>query len=228
MAGDESAEGTSSHGHELSAKATEFIKTHLRLEAVPGLSDIVLYAAHSGSGLGNHLGGRQAPYWAYPWAGGLALARHIARLPQVVAGKTVVDIGSGSGLVAIAAARAGAASVLAIEDDIYGAAATGLNAAANGAAVEVIQADATAMELSSADIVLAGDVFYSREVAEVMAPLLARLAGRGMEVLVGDPGRRYLPLELMTRMAEYEVRDMGGGSWMSRVYAFSDRPVHRG
>src|SRR6185312_4500801 len=101
------------------------------------------------------------PYWAFQWGGGLALARHVLDHPEFVAGRRVLDLGAGSGLVAIAAAKAGAASVMASEIDAYGQAAIGLNAAANGVAVEVVEIDIAALPPAGIDVLLDGDVFYA-------------------------------------------------------------------
>ena len=148
-----------------------------------------------------------APYWAYAWAGGAALALYLRDNPDVVRGRSVLDLGAGSGLVGIAAAKAGAAKVWAAEADPLGRVALMLNAEANGAALELCSAD----DLPKADIVLAGDVFYDAGVAAHMLPLLQGLAGAGSRVLVGDPFRRDLPQAALALLASYSVPDMGGG-----------------
>jgi predicted nicotinamide N-methyase len=142
------------------------------------------------------------PYWAFAWAGGQALARYILDHPETVTGKRVLDIGSGSGLVAIAAARAGAASVLAADIDAFSAAAVGLNAAANGATVAVTQNDLIGTE-GDWDIILVGDLFYERPLAE---RLLAWLTPLGRPALLGDPGRSYFPKDRTERLALYNVQ----------------------
>jgi predicted nicotinamide N-methyase len=142
------------------------------------------------------------PYWAFAWAGGQALARYILDHPQTVAGKRVLDIGSGSGLVAIAAAKAGAASVLAADIDAFSTAAIGLNAAANGATVSVTQDDLIGVE-GDWDVILVGDLFYERPLAE---RLLAWLKPLGRPALLGDPGRSYFPKTCVERLALYNVQ----------------------
>lgn len=132
------------------------------------------------------------PYWAWPWAGGLALARHVLDHPELVRGRTVVDIGCGCGIVAIAAALAGAASVTAIDIEIFAIEATLLNAAANGVEVDAVEADPIGTD-EGWDVVLVGDLWYEQELAERMAPWLRDLAGRGAIVLTGDLGRAHLP-----------------------------------
>jgi len=141
------------------------------------------------------------PYWAFAWAGGQALARYILDHPQTVAGKRVLDIGSGSGLVAIAAAKAGAACVLAADIDAFSIAAIGLNAAANGAAVCVTQDDLIGVE-GDWDVILVGDLFYERPLAE---RLLAWLTPLPALVLLGDPGRSYFPKSGVEKRAAYQV-----------------------
>jgi len=164
----------------------------------------VLYSPHPGSGLGELDGA--TPYWAYRWAGGLALAAHLQLHPEIVAGRSVLDLGAGSGLVGLLAARLGAALVTAIEADPHARAAIALNAAANGLQVHVPRpGEAHAVP----DIVLGGDVFYSAEVATTMERLLTRHVAQGCEVLVGDPFRRDLPTERLWLIATYEVPDMG-------------------
>ena len=142
------------------------------------------------------------PYWAFAWAGGQALARYILDHPQTVAGKRVLDIGSGSGLVAIAAAKAGAASVLAADIDAFSTAAIALNAAANGAIVAVTQDDLIGVE-GDWDVILVGDLFYERPLAE---RLLAWLKMLDRPTLLGDPGRSYFPKTCVERLALYNVQ----------------------
>jgi predicted nicotinamide N-methyase len=179
-----------------------FIAANLMLTPVPGLADISLYTAHSGSRL-SRLGGDSAPYWAYPWAGGLALAIHLRRFPELVAGRAVLDMGAGSGLVGIVAAMLGA-RVDATEIDPHGRAAIGLNAAANNVAVRLVDAIS-----STHEVILAGDVFYAPEVAGGMLAMLAEAKARGATVLIGDPGRRDLPTGALIELGEYQVTDFG-------------------
>jgi predicted nicotinamide N-methyase len=142
------------------------------------------------------------PYWAFAWAGGQALARYILDHPETVAGKHVLDIGSGSGLVGIAAAMAGARSVLAADIDAFSAAAIGLNCAANGCDVAVTQDDLIG-GAGNWDIILVGDLFYERPLAE---RLLAWLQGLQRPALLGDPGRSYFPKDQVERLALYNVQ----------------------
>jgi predicted nicotinamide N-methyase len=149
------------------------------------------------------------PYWAFPWAGGLALARHILDRPETVAGRRMLDLGAGSGLVAIAAAMAGASAVSAAETDRYGLAAIGLNATANGVAIAAIAGDVTGGPPPDVDLVVAGDVFYEQALAEHMTAFFDRCRTVGIDVLVGDPGRAYLPHPRLQLIAEYAVPDVG-------------------
>ena len=145
------------------------------------------------------------PFWAFAWAGGQALARHVLDDPELVAGREVLDLATGSGLVAVAAARAGARSVTANDIDPLSLAATEANAEANGVRVELVEGDLLDEGYATSGVILAGDVFYSREMAGRVLPFLRRAAGRGALVLVGDPGRAYLPAEGMVRRAAYDV-----------------------
>jgi predicted nicotinamide N-methyase len=145
------------------------------------------------------------PFWAFAWAGGQALARYVLDHPYLVAARTVFDLASGSGLVAIAAARAGAASVIANEIDPMAIAAVQANAAVNEVTVTAVLGDRLGGDAENADIVFAGDVFYSRAMTERVLPFLERAAARGATVLVGDPGRAYLPRERFESVAVYEV-----------------------
>jgi predicted nicotinamide N-methyase len=144
------------------------------------------------------------PYWAFAWAGGQALARHILDHPELVRGRAVLDFGAGSGLVAIAAAMTGA-RVTAAEIDPFAAAAITLNAALNAVEVAIERADVIGREPSPWEIVLAGDMCYERPLAERLMQWLRRLAARGVTVLLGDPGRTYLPATGLEALARYEV-----------------------
>lgn len=144
------------------------------------------------------------PYWAFAWPGSLALARHLLDHPALVRGRRVLDFAAGSGLAAIAAAKAGAASTTAADIDAFAVAAIGLNAAANGAVVEVIGDDVIDRP-NLWDLVLAGDVCYERPMAEQATAWLRGLASAGALVLLGDPGRSYLPADGLTEVARYQV-----------------------
>jgi predicted nicotinamide N-methyase len=145
------------------------------------------------------------PFWAFPWAGGQALARYLLDHPGQVRGRTVLDFAAGSGLVAIAAARAGAAAVRAAETDPLAIAAIQLNARVNRVQVDAALGDLLDGPPPEVDLLLAGDVFYERGFAGRLLPWLARVRAAGIEVLVGDPGRAYLPRDLGTEVAAYEV-----------------------
>ena len=144
------------------------------------------------------------PYWAFAWAGGQALARHLLDHPELVRGRTVLDFAAGGGIQAIAAVRSGALRVTATEIDPYAAVAMRLNAALNGAAFEVTNEDAIDTD-GGWDVVLAGDVCYERPLAERVERWLSGLARRGALVLMGDPGRSYLPRRGLEEIARHEV-----------------------
>ncbi len=146
-----------------------------------------------------------SPYWAFPWAGGQALARHVLDRPALVRGLRVLDFATGSGLVAIAAARAGAARVVAADVDPFCAAAVHLNAALNGVAIEFRREDPRGRDPGGAEVVLAGDVFYERELADGALAWFRRLAALGVRVLAGDAGRTYAPRDGFTELAVHEV-----------------------
>jgi predicted nicotinamide N-methyase len=187
-----------------------FVRAHTRLLDVPHAPEIRLYLADEATALWEkteeELGemGLPPPFWAFAWAGGQALARYILDHPEITRGKRVLDFASGSGLVAIAAARAGAASVDASEVDEFALAAIALNARANGVAVTARAGDIVG-EDHDWHLVLAGDVSYEREMAERVTNWLARLAGRGTRVLIGDPGRTYLARDRLEPIAEYRI-----------------------
>ncbi|OHV87714.1 class I SAM-dependent methyltransferase [Mesorhizobium sp. ORS 3428] len=209
-----------------------FIQANTRLSPVPSLPEIRLYTAHPGSGLrrllepddDEHAAEPQPPYWAYAWAGGAVLARYVLDRPSTVAGRRVLDLGAGSGVVGIAAAKSGASEVIAAEIDRNGIVALGLNAAANGVAVTMIGTDITAGPPPAVDLVLAGDVFYGEAVARRVTPFLDRCLAAAIEVLVGDPGRAWLPRPRLRLLGEYLVPDVGGNGGgepkPSGVFAF--------
>lgn len=145
------------------------------------------------------------------WGGGAVLARHVLNHPHIVAGRRVLDLGCGSGLVAIAAAKGGAASVVAVDTDPHAVVAARLNALENGVEVEAVRADLLDGDPPGADMVLAGDVFYNRALARRVLPFLRRCRDRGMEVLVGDPGRATLPRSRLREIARHDAADFGDG-----------------
>ena len=149
--------------------------------------------------------GLPPPFWAFAWAGGQALARYLLDHPDEVAGRSVLDFGAGSGLIAIAAAKAGATSVLAAEIDNFAAAAIAANAALNDVEIAVQTADLLATVKSGWDVVTAGDVCYERPMADRVTGWLRMLTARGTLVLLGDPGRAYLPAEGLIERACYLV-----------------------
>ncbi len=145
------------------------------------------------------------PFWAFAWAGGQALARYVLDHPEVVSGREVLDIGSGSGIVAIAASMAGARRVVAAEIDPFAASAIALNTALNGVAVAVERRDLLDRAAAGWGVALAGDVCYEEPMARRIIGLLRRIAGRGRTALLGDPGRAYLPRSGLEELARYEV-----------------------
>jgi predicted nicotinamide N-methyase len=187
----------------------QFVLANTRLAAVPLAPEVHLRLADEAIELWERTESDQGaqlppPFWAFAWAGGQALARYVLDHPELVRGRDVLDLAAGSGLVAIAAMKAGAARVTAVEIDPLAVAAIDVNAAANGVAVTALLGDVLEQDPAEA-VVLAGDVFYSREMTRRMLGYLRRAAGRGATVLVGDPGRAYLPREHLTLRAEYDV-----------------------
>jgi predicted nicotinamide N-methyase len=148
--------------------------------------------------------GLPPPFWAFAWAGGQGLARHILDCPDLVAGRRVVDFASGSGLVALAARMAGAASVCAVDIDPWTQAAIKLNSQLNDIDLEFSDADIIGRPLD-ADVLLAGDVFYDHAFAARLVPWFAELTAAGIAVIVGDPGRAYCPRQRMLALATYQV-----------------------
>jgi predicted nicotinamide N-methyase len=196
-----------------SSDRAAFVRAQTRLRPVPHVPEIFLYLADEAVPLWQkteeELGaiGVPPPFWAFAWAGGQALARYVLDAAKVVAGRRVLDLASGSGLVAIAAARAGAAPVIAAEIDAFAASAILLNAEANGVHVEVLVDDLLehVPRAPRYDVILAGDLFYERTTAERALTFLARHAALGCRILIGDPGRAYLPKDRLTQLCEYRI-----------------------
>jgi len=148
--------------------------------------------------------GLPPPFWAFAWAGGQGLARYVLDHPEVVAGKRVVDFASGSGLVAIAAVMAGAASVLAADIDPWTETAVRLNSRLNNIELAFTGGNLIGT-VPEADVLLAGDIFYDVGFANALVPWFTALTRSGKTVIVGDPGRSYCPRHLMEPLATYEV-----------------------
>jgi len=172
-----------------------FLRLHLATEITPIWQAAEAALAQAGVA---------PPFWAFAWAGGQALARYVTDRPELVAGRSVLDVGAGGGLIAIAAMRAGAARAVAADIDPVAAAAARLNAAANGVAIETLTGDIIGSDIT-ADTVLVGDLCYERPLAERLTAWLRGLAAAGATVLVGDPGRAYLPHDGMVKLARYTV-----------------------
>jgi predicted nicotinamide N-methyase len=194
----------------LAADAERFVRSACALGPVPGVPEIRLYLAADAIGLWQRteddLGAeRPPPFWAFAWPGGQALARYALDHAGLVAGRRVLDLGSGSGLVAIAAALAGAARVLASEIDPLAVAAIRLNAEANGVPVPVVTGDVLDGDGEDAQVVLAGDVWYSRPLAGRVLGCLERARARGAVVLTGDIGRAFLPRERFRELDAVDV-----------------------
>ena len=188
------------------------IARHTRLRPVEGVTGIRLHLADDAApvwrateaALG--ISGAPIPFWAFAWAGGLAIARYLEEHPDEVAGKQVIDLATGSGLCALVAMRLGAAGATGIDVDPFAEAALALNARANGVRVGFIGRDLLDEEPPPADVLLAGDTWYEGPLAERVLPWLRRAAAAGTRVLVGDPGRRYLPADGLVQLAAYDVR----------------------
>jgi len=194
--------------------ALEIISSGTELGPVPLVPEIRLYQASEPIQLWQHTEqaagrtGLDPPFWAFAWAGGRALARYLLDHPEAVRGQRVIDVASGSGLVAIAAAQAGAAAVTAYDIDPLAAAAITVNAEANGVAVRAICADvldADAPPAPGPDLVLVADAFYEKDLAGQVLRFMERSRARGAAVLAGDFGRTYLPRACLAPLASYDV-----------------------
>lgn len=192
----------------------EIIRSGTELRPVPLVPEIRLHQATDPISMWERTEqaagqtGLDPPFWAFAWAGGQALARYLLDHPEVVRGRRAIDLASGSGLVAIAAAMAGAAAVTAYDIDPLASEVTGLNAGANGVAVEAVCADVLvkdSLPAAGTDLVLVADAFYERDLADKVTQFLERCQGRGTAVLAGDFGRTYLPRGRLARLAAYDV-----------------------
>jgi predicted nicotinamide N-methyase len=189
-----------------------FVVRNTRLRSVPGLEELKLHLADEVYALWRAVqvetDDRDAPlpYWAFAWGGGLAIGRYLRAHPELVAGRRVVDLASGSGICAIAAMRAGATAASGIDIDAFALSAIKLNARANDCRVSVIGRDVLDEPPPDADVILAGDCWYDAALAVRVLPWLQRARDRGMDVLIGDPGRDHLPVDELVELAAYDVR----------------------
>jgi predicted nicotinamide N-methyase len=191
-----------------------FILAETALMSVPHVPEIRLHLAHEAIALWQRTEeelaemGLPPPFWAFAWAGGQALARYVLDHPETVAGRRVLDFASGSGLVGLAAAKAGAASVLCADLDEFALEAIAINAEANGVSVTVTGENQLG-EAGERDVILAGDICYEQALAARVIDWLAAEQSRGVTVLIGDPGRAYLPKDRLVSLATYEVQTVG-------------------
>lgn len=209
---------------------------HTTRRPVAGLDGIVLHLADDVLPLWRAVqlatgdGDAPLPYWAFAWGGGLAIACYLREHPAVVAGRRVLDLGSGSGLCAIVAAEAGATTVTAVDIDPIAIRAIELNARANGRRLDIVQRDLLGTPPPrDVDVILAGDCWYDASLAERVTPWLRRADAVGIDVLIGDPGRRFLPLADLAQLAEYDVRTTTELEDLDRrsagVYRFRSAPA---
>ena len=193
------------------ASAARFIAANTRVLSPPLVPEIRLHLAEESLPIWQRteeeLGEMNVPppFWAFAWAGGQALARYLLDNPGLIAGKTVIDLGTGSGLTAIAAMLAGASSVIAADIDALALASARLNATLNDVVIETTRQNLLASPPAAVGVILVGDLFYERELAERVTAYIEAAAARGARVLIGDPKRSYFPKDRFTRVAEYQV-----------------------
>ena len=188
-----------------------FVRAHTEILAPPLVPEVKLHLAHEALPIWQkteeELGeiGLPPPFWAFAWAGGQALARHVLDHPALVMGKRVVDLASGSGLVGIAALKAGAKEVLAADIDLFAVAAMEINAALNGVAPRITSDNLLAHAAPRVDVILVGDLFYEQSLAASCFAWLTAAREEGATVFIGDPGRSYLPKDKLVSIATYAV-----------------------
>ncbi|MDE2444928.1 MAG: methyltransferase [Alphaproteobacteria bacterium] len=188
-----------------------FIAANTSILAPPLVPEIKLHLAHEALPIWqkteDELGeiGLAPPFWAFAWAGGQALARYVLDHPECVKGKRVIELASGSGLVGIAAMKAGAAEVLSADIDAFAVAAMAINATLNAVALQISCDDLLASPVPETNLILVGDLFYEKGVAERCFAWVEQAKANGIDVLIGDPGRSYLPKDKLTKIAEYAV-----------------------
>lgn len=198
-----------------SAVPAEFVRAHTRIERPALVPELQLHVADDVVALWEAMEQEmgpadEPPFWAAAWPGGQALARYVLDHPEVVEGRSVLDLGAGSGLVAVAAARAGARFVVASDPDPYSATAVAVNAETNRVGPVPVVGDILDDGPPDVDVVLAGDVCYDRAMTERVLPFLGQAWLVGAAVLLGDPGRRYVPREGLLAAAAYDVPDSDG------------------
>ena len=188
-----------------------FVLRHTHLRPVPGLEEVRLHLADEVRLLWHAVQiesddpDAALPYWAFAWAGGLAIGRYLREHPEAAAGRRVFDVASGSGLCAIAAMHVGSSVATGADIDPFAAAAIEINARANGRRVNVVRRDVLDEEPPDVDLILAGDCWYDARLAKRVLAWLHRARDCGIDILVGDPGRRYLPTNELVGLASYDV-----------------------
>jgi len=204
--------GTNSQGRDHDHQSRmDFLRANTRLLSSKLVPEIRLYLAEQSLPIWEKteevLGDRNLPppYWAFAWVGGQALARYILDNPELVAGRRIVDLGSGSGIVAIAAKCAGAKHVLAADIDPFASAAALINATANNVHLDVTDDDILGGPPGDTDVLLVGDLFYERGLSKRVIAFMEQMAAADAAVLVGDPRRKYFPAERFTSLAQYDV-----------------------
>ena len=188
-----------------------FVRANTTILSPPLVPEIRLHLAHEVLPIWqkteDELGeiGLPPPFWAFAWAGGQAISRYILDTPATVRGKRVIELASGSGMVGIVAIKAGATSVLSADIDLFSVAAIEVNAALNDVHLEITSTDLLSDTPPDADVILVGDLFYEKGVAERCLAWLTEAQAKGIDVLIGDPGRSYLPKGRLVKVAEYSV-----------------------
>jgi len=189
----------------------DFIRAHTKPLPVPSLPGLTLYQASEVTPLWEMTEAELSrhelapPFWAFPWAGGQALALYLRDHPQIVRGRRVFDLACGSGLVGIMAARLGARDVIANDIDPFAEAAVALNAGLNAVRIGFDASDRLSGPPPDADVLVAGDICYERAMTEAMLTFLRRAHDTGIEVYVGDPHRTYFPADGFERLATYDI-----------------------